>query len=110
MGSVKVHKIFDSFEDAADEYAKLSRKEPHAELWRCIQRGKERYAVVLKVKTRGRNPNIRLLEELSGNCPECCGPAVAVWKKGEVKALKCLRGHRKKRTGRLELYHPVFLV
>lgn len=112
MGSIKVHDVFNTFEDAEEQYAKLCRKEPSVELWKCRLHGEEKYAAISRVKTPGRNLNIQFLEKLSGSCPECSGPAIVVWKKGEVKALKCLEGHGRKRqrSGRPELRHPVFLV
>ena len=107
MGGIKVHGRFGCLDAAGELYMKLRSQDISAELWRC--RGG--YAVISRAKAVGRNPKVELLERLDAECPECGGPALSVWGSGDAKALKCLRGHGRKRgrVGRPELYHPVFL-
>ncbi|MGB9672264.1 MAG: hypothetical protein ACPLZY_03870 [Candidatus Norongarragalinales archaeon] len=102
MGNVKIRKILDSLEEAGELYAKLRLSNSNVELW-SVNGGK--YTVIERVKTRGRNPKVALVERLDGECPDCHGPTVVVWMKSHTKAFRCLRGHRVKGG----VKHPVYL-
>jgi len=99
---VIIHEFARDFDEAVELFLKVGKR-GKVELWRADGGS---YAIVSRAG-RGKAPKI-LLERLDAECPECGGPAVTVWKKGETRALK---GHvRRNSKGEVEVVHPVFLV
>ena len=65
MGDIAVHRLSKRFTDAQKALYEAKLAGHNAELWLIRERRGNRYAVISRVKRRGRNPKITLIERLN---------------------------------------------